>query len=191
MCRVRRMLVWLMRLKYCRGFGVQSPWAYRFIRYVVNEHYPYYAYGDLLKHYGNLSKCTLKMCRLYFRVVNYCRPAVVLDYGLASVAYEAYMHAGCRHVEVRHVNDASDISKVELLRMSLEGNYREVFEKAVEVADAHSLIIVERIKNSREAKTFWQSIVDDPRCVTTFDLYYCGIIFFDHKRYKENYIVNF
>ena len=191
MYKVRRMLVWLRRWKYSRGFGVQSPWAYRFIRYVVNEHYPYYAYDDLLEHYGNLSKRTLKMCRLYFRVVNYRRPAVVLDYGSAPEAYGAYMKAGCRDTKVLKVNEPADISKVELLRMSLEDDYREVFEKAVEVADTHSLIIVERIKRSAETKAFWRSVVDDPRCVTTFDLYYCGIIFFDHKRYKENYIVNF
>ena len=37
---------WLCRCKYCRGFGVQSPSAYSFIRYVINEHYPYYAYSE-------------------------------------------------------------------------------------------------------------------------------------------------
>ena len=40
--KVQRYLHWLRRIKYCRGFGVQSPSAYRFIRYVINEHYPYY-----------------------------------------------------------------------------------------------------------------------------------------------------
>ena len=43
------MAVWLSRINHCRGFGVQSPSAYAFIRYVVNEHYPYYAYEDLRK----------------------------------------------------------------------------------------------------------------------------------------------
>ena len=89
------------------------------------------------------------------------------------------------------LHQPSDISKVELLRLSLEGDYRAVFEKAVQVADAQSLVVVEQIKRNRETKEFWKSIVRDPRCITTFDLYYCGIIFFDKKRYKENYKVNF
>ena len=38
---------WLRRCGCNRGFGVQSPSAYAFIRYVINEHYPYYAYQEL------------------------------------------------------------------------------------------------------------------------------------------------
>ena len=165
MYKIRRLLVWLRRWKYSRGFGVQSPWAYRFIRYVVNEHYPYYAYNDLLPKYTNLPKRTLKLCRLYFRIANYWQPAICLDYGTTSDAYGTYMRKG--------------------------GDYRNVFDKAVQVSDSRTLIVVEQIKRDKEAKRFWKSIERDPRCVTTFDLYYCGIIFFDKKRYKENYIVNF
>ena len=50
---IKRFIVWLRRVRYSRGFGVQSPWAYRFIRYVVNEHYPYYKYEHLAEQvYG-------------------------------------------------------------------------------------------------------------------------------------------
>ena len=44
---IKRSIVWLRRIRYSRGFGVHSPWAYKFIRYVINEHYPYYKYKDL------------------------------------------------------------------------------------------------------------------------------------------------
>ena len=51
---IKRYIIWLRRMSYSRGFGVQSPSAYRFIRYVISEHYPYYAYADLRK------KCSLR-----------------------------------------------------------------------------------------------------------------------------------
>ena len=184
-------MVWLRRWKYSRGFGVQSPWAYRFIRYVVNEHYPYYAYQDLMERYGYLPKRVLKLCRLYFRIANYRGPHTVLSYGTEPDAYKAYMQAGCRRMNYVPVQEASDFSQVELLRLSLVGRYREIFEKAVAVADEHTVVVVEQIMRNRETKDFWKSVAEDVRCVTTFDLYYCGIIFFDKKRYKENYIVNF
>ena len=188
---IKRLWIWLQRARYSRGFGVQSPWAYRFIRYVVNEHYPYYSYEDLKQVYGHLPKQTLKLCRLYFRIANFQCPSQVLDYKSPSDAYADYMKAGCHRMEIVPLHQPSDISKVELLRLSLDGDYRAVFEKAVQVADAQSLVVVEQIKRNRETKEFWKSIVRDPRCITTFDLYYCGIIFFDKKRYKENYKVNF
>ena len=196
MSQIGSLLVWLRRSRHSRGFGVQSPWAYRFIRYVVNEHYPYYAYDDLSRLYEGYSKQIQKLCRLYFRIANFWQAEQALDYSAASETdvirlYGTFMKRGCNKLEVVPVRHAADFSSVRLMRLSVEGDYRQVFEKAVSLANASTMIIVEQIKRDKESRTFWKSIVDDPRCISTFDLYYCGIIFFDKKRYKENYVVNF
>lgn len=196
MSQIGSLLVWLRRSRHSRGFGVQSPWAYRFIRYVVNEHYPYYAYDDLSWLYEGYPKQIQKLCRLYFRIANFWQAEQALDYSAASETdiirlYGTFMKRGCYKLEVVPVRHAADFSSVRLMRLSVEGDYRQVFEKAVSLANASTMIIVEQIKRDKESRTFWKSIVDDPRCITTFDLYYCGIIFFDKKRYKENYVVNF
>ena len=196
MSQIGSLLVWLRRSRHSRGFGVQSPWAYRFIRYVVNEHYPYYAYDDLSRLYEGYPKQTQKLCRLYFRIANFWQAEQALDYSAASEndvirLYGTFMKRGCNKLEVVPVRHAADFSSVRLMRLSVEGDYRQVFEKAVSLANASTMIIVEQIKRDKESRTFWKSIVDDPRCISTFDLYYCGIIFFDKKRYKENYVVNF
>ena len=196
MSQIGSLLVWLRRSRHSRGFGVQSPWAYRFIRYVVNEHYPYYAYDDLSRQYEGYPKQIQKLCRLYFRIANFWQAEQALDYSAASETdiirlYGTFMKRGCNKLEVVPVRHAADFSSVRLMRLSVEGDYRQVFEKAVSLANASTMIIVEQIKRDKESRTFWKSIVDDPRCITTFDLYYCGIIFFDKKRYKENYVVNF
>ena len=44
MNRARRILTWIRRIRHCRGFGIQSPTDYRFVRNVINENYPYHAY---------------------------------------------------------------------------------------------------------------------------------------------------
>ena len=196
MSQIGSLLVWLRRSRHSRGFGVQSPWAYRFIRYVVNEHYPYYAYDDLSRLYEGYPKQIQKLCRLYFRIANFWQAEQALDYSAASEndvirLYGTFMKRGCNKLEVVPVRHAADFSSLRLMRLSVEGDYRQVFEKAVSLANASTMIIVEQIKRDKESRTFWKSIVDDPRCITTFDLYYCGIIFFDKKRYKENYVVNF
>lgn len=196
MSQIGSLLVWLRRSRHSRGFGVQSPWAYRFIRYVVNEHYPYYAYDDLSRLYEGYPKQIQKLCLLYFRIANFWQAEQALDYSAASEndvirLYGTFMKRGCNKLEVVPVRRAGDFSSVRLMRLSVEGDYRQVFEKAVSLANASTMIIVEQIKRDKESRTFWKSIVDDPRCISTFDLYYCGIIFFDKKRYKENYVVNF
>ena len=196
MSQIGSLLVWLRRSRHSRGFGVQSPWAYRFIRYVINEHYPYYAYDDLSRLYEGYPKQIQKLCRLYFRIANFWQAEQALDYSAASEndvirLYGTFMKRGCNKLEVVPVRHAADFSSVRLMRLSVEGDYRQVFEKAVSLANASTMIIVEQIKRDKGSRTFWKSIVDDPRCISTFDLYYCGIIFFDKKRYKENYVVNF
>ena len=127
----REMVTWLSRITHCRGFGVQSPSAYRFIRYVVNEHYPYYAYADLREKFPYIGSTDEKLCRLYFRIANYQQPMTFINIGKS-----------------------------------------------------------EGIKSSHAAREIWKSMMNDSRTGVTFDLYYCGILFFD-KRIKQNYIVNF
>ena len=63
--------------------------------------------------------------------------------------------------------------------------------KAWKKVEASSLIILQDIWLDATTKAFWREVQADARCTTTFDLYYCGLVFFDAKRYKKNYIINF
>lgn len=194
-------LVWIRRIGNCRGFGVQSPWAYSFIRYVVNEHYPYYAYSDLEHSVRDISRKTRKLCRLYFRISNYCRASLFVDYAPATDAYKRYVEAGCRHTRVLTVGGDGtpdeyramfeNCGTVKVVRMTLGGNWREFYRQVRSRAVDGTFFIIEGIKHGGEARRFWREIVNDEGCTLTFDLYYCGIVYFDKKRYKQNYIVNF
>ena len=79
---LKRVILWTFRMGYSRGFGVQSPSSYSFLRYVVNEHYPYYAYQNLKNESGNVGPLILKLSRFYFRMANYCQS----DLKLAMIA---------------------------------------------------------------------------------------------------------
>lgn len=200
--KIRRARVWLRRMRYSRGFGVQSPWAYKFIRYVVNEHYPYYEYTHLNKEVYGINKFARKLCRLYFRIANYCQPKLVVDYGAGSTAYRTYFKAGCQSCNVVMATaDAKGEGKLDALlaqnptvdvaRVSLKGNYREVVDKLMDHAGRKSLFIIQRIKKNKETERYWKELIEDGRTGVTFDLYYCGIVLFDKKIYKQNYLVNF
>ena len=184
-------------MRHSRGFGVQSPSDYRFIRYVVNEHWPYYAYDEIKTKFSDIDKDTLRLCRLYLRIANWRQPEVIFDYCPSSMAYAKYMQAGCRRSRVMTFDDAklfleqglADVFG--LCRMSLVGDYRMVYEKLMELADSRSVLIIENISCDKTSKSFWREVCDDSRTGVTFDLYYCGIVFFNKQRYKQHYIVNF
>jgi hypothetical protein len=164
--------VWLRRIGHCRGFGIQSPSDYWLVRYVINEHWPYYQYERLGR---NDDWLTRKQGRLCFRIANWRQPAVI-----ESSAYREYLQAGCR----KAVWGESS----ELMVLSLEGDWRSRLSYIYNKVSADSVLVVTGLSKARDV---WREIVNDERAVLTFDLYYCGIVLFDKKRDKKNYIVNF
>jgi hypothetical protein len=78
------------------GFGIHSPYAYRFVRNVWRQPLPYYAYGDLGLLIGTIQDGTTRQqrremdlidereARLLFRVTNFFNPQRILQLGLAT-----------------------------------------------------------------------------------------------------------
>lgn len=165
-------LVWLSRLTHCRGFGIQSPTDYRFVRYVINEHWPYYAYESLGENDDWLKR---KLGLLYFRLVNERQPKVIVD----RVGFQDYLKAGCKKAQI-----TNELKNVELAVVPIKTNFEPLFQ----MCNAQSVVVFQGINKLRN---YWHSIEQDSRVTVSFDLYYCGIVFFDPKRTKHNYIINF
>lgn len=176
MNQLKRISVWLSRISYSLGFGIQSPTDYAFVRYVINEHWPYYAYKDLDAMTNDSLK--RKLGRLYFRLANWRQPSV-----MKRDEFEPYWSAGCRKTKMMDMVD-----RMELGRLPLTGDYRQLMSDIYPHVDCQSVLVIEGINRDWD---FWKEIEQDARTGVTFDLYYCGIVFFDTKRHKKNYKVNF
>ncbi len=185
---LKRGLVWLSRIHCCRGFGIQSPTDYAFVRYVVNEHWPYYAY-DHLKEPDALRR---KLGRLYFRLANWRQPAVIL-----ADDYHQWWQAGCK--KTQFLSDLSPLTSdllpltshlsplnIELAHVTIE--QYDLLLQLLERCDQQSVLVVEGIHRHWQQ---WRAIEADARVGTTFDLYYCGIVFCDVQRFKHHYQINF
>ena len=189
-------LLLLLLFPFSLFIGFPSPSAYRFIRYVVSEHYPYYAYADLGRKVFGINKRRAKLCRFYFRLANYVQPCTVFNYAPFTEAYEVYMQTGCRKAHIlsqdADENDVlMDIESLDMARISLTGDYRSAVSKALSKSHRGSVFVIEHIKRNRETRKFWKELLRDSRVGVSFDLYYCGVLFFDKKKYKHNYKVNF
>ena len=95
-CWLRSLMVHLVRMRYSKGFGVQSPSAYAFIRDVVFEELPYYAYRPLSRFVDPV--LDEKACQLLFRIVNFASPSSVVDVFPASPAPICYMSSVSRRI---------------------------------------------------------------------------------------------
>lgn len=63
----------------------------------------------------------------------------------------------------------------------------EDYEKAINSATENTLLVVENINKNKKTKRLWRKITNDQRTGITFDLYKCGIVFFDLTMHKQNY----
>ena len=178
MNRLQQAWVWITRISHCRGFGIQSPTDYGFVCNVVNEHWPYYAYETI----GNGDDWkSRKLGQLYFRLANYIQPASVLD----LVGAEKYIRTACTKAKV--LNSTEQVNEnggVDLAIVPIQTEYQQLFR----LCKDNSVVVFEDIYKQ---EPLWHCIEYSALVSVTYDLYYCGVVFFDKKRSKQNYIVNF
>lgn len=202
----RRIWNWCKRVKHRSGFGVQSPTDYFFIRNVIYEKSPYYAYAKLAKrkfdyyqpHYRT------KIDRLLFRLANHFQPDNIIEVGLDNGEALTYMKAAkpsALTIPIRSRNKEKTIKQFEeqiatqqtigCLHIARTKYYREIFEKAMPALGPDSYVIIADIHKDKERLNWWKELVEDKRTIITYDLYDIGIILFTEKRHKESYTVNF
>ena len=180
---LKRLWVWLSRIHLCRGFGIQSPTDYWFVRYVINEHWPYYAYAGLGGRGGGW--LTHKVGRLCLRLANWRQPALIVTsrqpQQSGSVLHD-YFRAGCRTAGFAE-EPAGDVELAYITAADAEA-----WQRLLPHCTERSVVVVGDLWRNWP---FWRAIEQHDRVGTTFDLYYCGIVFFDTKRFKHHYKVNF
>ena len=172
--RIRYYVAKLTRLHHSLGFGVQSPTDYSFIREVINERSDYYQHDEI----GEWDDwITQKLGRLYFRIANWRQPDVIESYD-----YKEYLRGGCRQASFGRSTELI------FLPIDIEGeNLLSVLDRT----DDNTVLVVEGIHDGFKAKKIWHKIVEDERARVCFDLYLCGIVMFDKRRSKIDYVVNF
>lgn len=198
--------IWLCRFRHRCGYGVHSPFAFHLITHVIYQKSPYYQYKELRekekqmafeKGKGWLYE-PLKVKRLLFRLVNYARPDTVVDAGRLS-ASSLYLRAARQKADYTGASQLSDLFleagvPVDFLYLH---DYRrpdfvaEVLRICLLCVTDRSVFVVEGIRYSTAMYRLWRDMQQENRVVVTFDLYDLGLIFFDRKKNKQHYIVNF
>ena len=175
-------LIWLLRFRHRKGYGVHSPFAYNFITGVVNVTDSYYAYESLDVNYSpfhrRFSTLAISKSRLLYRLVNHAHPSRMIIKGASDVDRQ-YMLAAAADA---HLIDENFDEMADFVYLAAP---------ATDVLDHHlhegSMLVLD---NLQKHQTWWRMLRKDARTRVTFDLYDVGIAFFDSKYNKQDYVVN-
>ena len=134
-----------------------------------------------------------KLCLLFFRLANYVRPVAVLDAAVTDGACEECFIAGCASTHYIKVGSqlppASEAPVIYVCRAADIGSV--IVECMLSQAKPGSLLIVVGIHADKRCRQLWQKLCADGRTGVIFDLYLCGLVFFDLKMTKNHYVINF
>lgn len=87
-----------------------------------------------------------------------------------------------------------DMGKVDLVFFNTtyeQQNNAMLFGECMKYIHDDTVFVFEGIKTSRRMRAFWKEVCEHPAVTVTIDLYSMGIVFFNPKLHKRNYIVYF
>lgn len=171
-------IVWLMRVRKRKGYGVHSPFAFDLVTNVLYNKEEYYAYTEMDKDLHWWQKWRVRSLRhLAFRLSNYHRPQTMYCEGLDKALREAckYGNNGVR-ILPRGTKDVADM-------VFVDGKDEEALSH---VGEGTMLVL----KDKDKCRKFWKRIKEDERVTVTFDLYDVGIAFARKDLCRQHYVVN-
>lgn len=186
--RLRYLPVWLSRAGHCKGFGIQSPWAFNFVCGVVYGHVDDDARTELLGNFPRASFLYEKLGLLYLRLATSLRPAFYYSNSVLGDLADASVRQGC---PTASPTTFPVLERPLSLTLIAPDTPWEQVDSLMGCVDRDSIFIVEDIRRKRQARQLWKRLLLDERVNVTFDLYFCGIVTFNPRLYKRNYIVCF
>lgn len=187
---IRRYWAKLLRWSRTKGFGVQAPWAYHFVTKILNDKANYSAYHEITEQIANVNKKTVRLAKLYYRLAcaqplnrwqlctrnnHYYRPFII----------EGLIRAHQYHYDID--NFVGDIVRADVLIMEITSNALAVFHQFVNQAKNDSMLVVEGISTNKHTKRVWQEMKQNTNVCVSFDLFDCGILFFDPSKTSGHY----
>ena len=172
----------LLRTPRTIGFGVQSPFAYRFLRDVITERWPYYAYEDLKAL--SIDEKQRRFGQLLLRLSNYLGPRLWY-FGSVDLLerYKAYVSAGSHQSE--YVAEMPDKAEIALL------SAKDALEEMLRHVSDNSVVILLDFRTSSLSCRDFIRLVKEAGGTVCFDLYNEVIIFFNPKLHPHIYKVNY
>ena len=171
-------IVWLVRIRKRRGYGVHSPFAFSFVTDVLYNKERYYAYAQMDRNLRWWQRGRVRSLKhLLFRLANFQQPRTMLCIGADDTLTEA-----CRYGrQSLTMLSPGSVDKVDMLLV------RGTHESALQHVSEGTMMVVLDLTRCRD---FWKRVKADERVTVTFDLYDVGIAFARRELNKQDYVIN-
>ncbi len=195
-----------MRFVRRYGFGIQSPWAYSFVKDVLYEKLRYYAYDDLLLRFPGRKGNTIKRDEQLFRLVNFFKPEEIIVLGGCCPCSMAYMQAANKSArvidsDIAHLSGITRLSDSQLSSATfihIESATFIYIEKELHTSDIDDIIALKNTGQNylwtlvvdginKENRLLWQHLKAASFHAVLFDMKYRGVAFFDSHRIGQCY----
>ena len=205
-------------IRYRKGFGVHSPFVFNLITKVIEEKCSYYSFYDiellrkqLLFRLTNYFKSknilqigtTMGLSTLYLTSYATGLRCIALENvpEFATIARQAFAKEGRNPIDLRignykdllpqALNDINSLDFVFFNTLYEQHNNLWLFNECMKYAHNDTVFVFEGIKASRKMRELWEEICACPEVTVTLDLYSLGIVLFNKKLHKRDYIVYF
>ena len=161
-------LLFLKRIRHCAGFGVQSPTDYHFVRNVIYEKMPYYAYTEIDSSFPQSKRIERWQARLLLRIANFAQTEkLIYCSNVIPDIDSTAIKKGCSKTNIHSFSTHDGIDTL--------------------THDNGTWIVIPAIY--KENNKLYEMLKGQEN-VVIFDLYYLAIAFVDKKRYTEVHIIN-
>lgn len=235
--KVRKVVLFYRFLRFRKGFGVHSPFAFGLITKVIDERCPYYCFDriELLRRQLRQSDRSVpgrkeikaSHGQLIFRLTNYFKPRQLVQLGgdALSVLYTASYASDitCRVIEenpacreqiewgIEQMKNRTvqviagtygqklpemlqQVGKVDFVffnYIQASGDPFSLFTQCLPFIHENTIFVIEGIRDNRRMKDCWKAVKSSEAVVLTFDLYNVGIVCFNKRLHRKDYMVYF
>lgn len=175
----------MLRLSSCRGFGIQSPWAYRLMTTVIAVRGCGSETAALRTLHSDLHGSRRSYYELMFRLARSLQPDFFVDTTSDTLA-ATYVSSGHDSVRVVAPSELAAHHMQSTLMVRTDILCQQLMQ-IVEQMRGESMLVVDGIRRDKLSIKAWNELRDSQKTGVTIDLYGHALVFFSTARPKQHY----
>ncbi len=189
---IKRFWIRLCRISHRKGYGIHSPFAFNLVTGVIYERAQYYAYAELAEKFAAEARdYPQRDLRLLMRLCNDAGPRRGIIICPENQAIPAYLRRGCTaclfttHAAVPQ----GDAGSIDWAYVGTDADLADALPGLLTLASDRCVIVIRGICRTPQTAAAWEQLKSDERVRVTFDLYDYGLVYFEGRLNKEDYVI--